>query len=133
MSHRFFTAVFLASTLCIGTSFAANPAKSGNTTATPVAFVYVTSNYTGQTNRILGYSVASNGKLTAVPYSPFSHDVVQMAVNGKYLFAAGNNSTSSNIYSFSIGPHGYLTLAKLTEVVSVLPAAVNFFTPSTHS
>jgi hypothetical protein len=108
MSRHFFAIASLASTLCIGTSFGASTATTATTTA-PVAFVYVTSNYTGHANRILGYSVASNGKLTPTPYSPYSHDVVQMAVNGKYLFAAGNNSTSNDIYTFSVGPHGYLT------------------------
>lgn len=116
MFRRFSAAVFpsilaasLAATLCTGTSIAASSdtATASTTTSSPVAFIYVTSNYTGHINKIYGYAAASNGKLTAVPYSPFTHDVAQMAVNGKYLFATGNNST---IDTFSIGPHGYLTL-----------------------
>jgi O-glycosyl hydrolase len=51
-------------------------------TASPVAFVYVASNYSGNNNQISGYSVASNGQLTKINGSPFYANVSSMAVIG---------------------------------------------------
>ncbi|HXM23784.1 MAG TPA: hypothetical protein VN948_21175 [Terriglobales bacterium] len=65
-----------------------------------VAFVYVSSS----PSEINAFAAASNGKLTPVSGSPFSADVQDMAVNGKYLF--GTNGIY--IYSFSIASDGAL-------------------------
>jgi hypothetical protein len=123
MSNRISVVLFLASALCTGTAFAAATNKAPATASTstaPVAFVYVASYYTGQTNRIVGYAAAPNGKLTPVPYSPFPHDVYSMAVNGKYLFASSNSLNDNVIYAFSMGPHGYLTLVHTTNISKLL-------------
>src|ERR1700674_3292329 len=65
-----------------------------------VAFVYVSSS----PSEINAFAAASNGKLTPVSGSPFSADVQDMAVNGKYLFA----TDGVYIYSFSIASDGAL-------------------------
>jgi hypothetical protein len=70
-------------------------------TSSPVAFVYV-STPTG----IDAFASASNGRLAAVPGSPFAGTVNSMSVNRKYLFGAGVNAT--DITTFSIGSNGVL-------------------------
>lgn len=118
MFRRFSAVLFLISMLFMGTSFAASisttPAAA-STTAAPVAFVYVSSGYTGH-GKIYGYSAAPDGKLTPTPYSPYLAEVTSLAVNSKYLFASGNEGVPNFIYSFSIGPHGYLTRVATTNV-----------------
>jgi hypothetical protein len=88
-------------------------------TATPVAFVYVASNYSGSNNQIDGYAVAANGQLTKIAGSPFYANVSSMAVNGKYLLATGNAAVSNNaknVYSYLINANGSLTYKGATDV-----------------
>jgi hypothetical protein len=88
-------------------------------TAAPVAFVYVSSNYSGSNNQISGYAVASNGQLTKITGSPFYANVSSMAVNGKYLLATGNAAVSNNaknVYSYLINANGSLTYKGATDV-----------------
>jgi hypothetical protein len=72
--------------------------------ASPVAFVYVSTNPSTNVYKIDAFAAASNGALTAVPESPFTTDVWYMALNGKWLF--GTNGI--NIDSFSIASNGAL-------------------------
>jgi WD40 repeat protein len=86
----------------------------------PVAYVYVSSTQAGtgpigtRKNQINAFAAAANGKLTPVPGSPFKDDVVDMAVNGIYLFG----STRSDIYvaAFQIQPNGALKWTTSTNM-----------------
>jgi hypothetical protein len=70
-------------------------------TTAPIAYVYVSNTF----NHIAGFSASSAGKLTAIAGSPFKGTGLRsMAVNGKYLFGAGQ----TNIYSYSIASNGAL-------------------------
>lgn len=92
--------VCLVTSLCTAVAFAqVTPA------GLPVAFVYVSSAVSGNSYEISAFAAASNGKLTRVSGSPFSADVQNMAVNGKYLFG----TDGIEIYSFSIASDGALT------------------------
>jgi hypothetical protein len=70
----------------------------------PVAFVYVSSNPSGNGYEINAFIAQPSGQMTQVEGSPFSADVQNMAVNGRYLF--GTNGV--DIYSFSIASDGAL-------------------------
>ena len=81
---------------------AATPATGSSS---PVAFVYVDSYYSGMNeSEIFGFAANSAGGLTALPQSPFSGSLTNMAVNGKYLF--GGSNTESDIKTFSIAANG---------------------------
>jgi len=80
------------------------------------AYVYV-SNVIGSTGKteIHAFAAAANGRLTAVPGSPFADDVGWMAVNGLYLFGSDTSGTFINAYS--IESDGALRYAASTNVV----------------
>ena len=97
MMTRYIKFVCLVTSLCTAVAFAqVTPAGSS------VAFVYVSSAVSGNSYEISAFAAASNGKLTRVSGSPFSADVQNMAVNGKYLFG----TDGIEIYSFSIASDG---------------------------
>jgi 6-phosphogluconolactonase (cycloisomerase 2 family) len=77
--------------------------------------VYVASS-NGSTDQIEGYAAASNGSLTAIPGSPFPYNVNYMAVNGAWLFGVAN--VDEDLYSFSIGANGALTVKDKLRVVT---------------
>src|SRR6266849_7936899 len=92
-------------------------ADSTQAASSPVAFVYVSSNKSGGTNVINGYSAAANGSLTPIPGSPFPWSVNYLALNGAWLFGIYNSSQANGgqlIDSFLIGSNG--ALAKKDEV-----------------
>ena len=90
--------------------------STDSSVSSPVAYLYVASS-NGSTDQIKGYSAASNGSLTAIPGSPFPYNVNYMAVNGAWLFGIAN--VDEDLYSFSIGANGALTLKdKLTVVTN---------------
>jgi hypothetical protein len=74
--------------------------------ASPVAYVYVSSYIGSKTYEIKGYAAASNGSLTAIPGSPFKYSVASLALNGKWLF--GVDWTNTKIESFAIASNGAL-------------------------
>jgi len=83
-----------------------------------VAYIYVAntpnpSPTTGSSNQITAYAADSNGKLTAIPGSPFNEDVSYMVVNGLYLMAVSSRQQSIN--SYNIQPDGSLTFATQTN------------------
>ena len=90
------------------------------TTISPVAYVYVSSSPTTGKFEITAYKADSTGRLTPVIGSPFSADVQDMALNGKWLF--GTNGTY--IYSFRIESDGAV------QQVSMINAAVHNPSPS---
>jgi len=57
--------------------------------------------------------VAANGKLTAVPGSPFNFNLSLMGANGRYLF--GFEPSSVIIDSFSMAANGALKKAATTN------------------
>ncbi len=77
---------------------------TATTTTASVAHVYV-----GSGSHILAYSAAANGKLTAVPGSPFNYSLSLMGANGHYLF--GFEPSSVIIESFSMAANGALKKA----------------------
>lgn len=82
-------------------------AQSAATAAAPVAFIYVSgASARPGVNILHAYSAAANGRLTAIPGSPFADNLYNMAVNGKYLF--GLNRNGIYIAQFFIEPNGAL-------------------------
>jgi hypothetical protein len=107
----------LGSLFCLLSAMSFGQAIAATTTG-PVAYVYVSSNYTGARDQIVGYAAAANGQLTKISGSPFYADVFSMAVNGKYLFGSDNSSSDNfkNIYSYLINANGSLTYKKATSI-----------------
>lgn len=109
-----------ASTVLATAQAASSPTDLNDTVqtpSTPSAYVYVANSTNGTTYQINGYAAASNGSLTAIPGSPFQYNVNYMAVNGAWLFGIAN--LYEDLYSFSIGSNGALTLKdKLTVVTN---------------
>ncbi len=77
-------------------------ASQNSAGVSPIAFVYVSSSTSGNTYQIDAYGVAPNGKLSAVPGSPFSTNASGLTSSSKYLF--GTNGVE--IDSFSIANDG---------------------------
>jgi hypothetical protein len=120
---RALTAATFGASLCtaaFGQALSYHPsadASSGTTAiAGPVAYVYVSARI-GNTKRteIQAFAAAPDGRLAAVPGSPFPADVTFMAVNGLYLF--GSNTTGTYISAFAITPDGGLRYAASSDVV----------------
>jgi hypothetical protein len=98
--------VTLVATLCTGAALAqtTNNAAVENAakTSSPVAYVYV-----ARPTHLDGFAASSNGKLTAVPGSPFTNiSLTHMSVTKKYLFGA--DSDGQDLDTFSIGSNGAL-------------------------
>jgi FlaG/FlaF family flagellin (archaellin) len=113
--------------LCLGAvlctaAFAQVSSSDGNTAVTatttstlPVAYVYVAITPKNvSNNEVWAYAAAANGKLTAVPGSPFQDNVTNMAVNEKYLFGTSKNGI--DIDSYRIKTDGALTYLASTDV-----------------
>jgi hypothetical protein len=97
-------------------------AVTAATSTSPVALVYVASTpNNSSTNDIVGFSAASNGKLTPIPGSPFTANVRSMAVNGKYLFAP--NQSTPFIESYRIESNGTLKFAAQTDYMKADPSS----------
>jgi hypothetical protein len=97
--------VCLITLLGTGAAFAQSSTAS---TASPVAYVYVT-----RQTHIQGYSVASNGRLTPLPGAPVAAAVSAVVLNKKYLFALSDNG--SDLYSYAIAADGALDLVATTD------------------
>lgn len=96
----------------------ANNQQNGNNTTSTLAYVYISNNPNPSTtsytpSQITAYAADSNGKLTALPGSPFNEDVGPMAVNGHYLMAAANKTPDINTYN--IHSDGSLAIATQTN------------------
>ena len=77
---------------------------SANAVTTPAAHVFVNSG-----SRLVAFSAGANGKLTAIPGSPFNINMSLLAANGHYLF--GFPPSSVVIQSLSIAANGALKKA----------------------
>lgn len=78
------------------------------TTSAPVAHVYINSG-----SKILAYTAAANGKLTAVPGSPFNYNISLSGANGHFLF--GFEPSSVVIDSLSMAANGALKKVTTTN------------------
>src|SRR5260221_8519975 len=108
-----------ASTVLASAQAASSPtdiSSSAQASSSPVAYIYVSSPATSSTDQIYGYSAAANGALTPIAGSPFPFNVNYMAVTGSWLFGVANQD--EDLYSFSIGPNGSLTLKDSLTVVT---------------
>lgn len=87
-------------------------------TSAPVAYVYVSSNYSDTNNRVVGYAANANGQLTQISGSPWADNLYFMAVNGTYLFGSDNvpNDDGRNIYSYRIESNGALQYLGATDI-----------------
>lgn len=108
--------VCLSVPACIFAS--ATQSDAANPHGSTVAYVYVAntpnpSSTTYSPHQIVAYAADEQGRLTRVPGSPFNEDVLQMAVNGVYLMAAGGNQQVINAYN--IQSNGSLTFAAQTN------------------
>lgn len=80
--------------------------------ASPAAFVYVVSGPPSAGNQIFGYVTASNGSLSAIPGTPFSTSINDVALNSAWLFGTDGISLDS----FSIAANGALKQVDTQEV-----------------
>jgi hypothetical protein len=111
-------AVCLVTLSSMGTALAEVPDaqidENAETVSTPVAHVYV-----GNGTQILAYSAAANGKLTAVPGSPFKFNTSLMGANGHYLF--GFEPSSVIIDSLAMASNGALKKTATTNTEKYWP------------
>jgi hypothetical protein len=106
-----FALLACASTVLASAQATSSPTEVSNSngaSSSPVAYVYVSNVTANTTDQINGYSVAPNGALSPIAGSPFPFDVNYMAVTRKWLFGVANQG--QDLYSFSIGSNGALTL-----------------------
>lgn len=98
------TSCALAAILAFSASFAMAQ------TSKPVAYIYVSSNYSGSNNRVVGYAASANGQLTEISGSPWADNLSYMATNGSLLFGSTNIATDNgkNVFSYSVGSNGAL-------------------------
>ncbi|WP_109489267.1 hypothetical protein [Occallatibacter savannae] len=91
--------------------------SAGSQTA-PSAFVYVTSNYSGSNNRVVGFVSNASGQLSQISGSPWGANLGYMAVNGKFLFGSDNIATDNgrNIFSYLIESNGALKYVGATNI-----------------
>lgn len=109
MKHSLRLATCVVAVLCAGfASMQAQSAQSSATTSSsPNAYIYVTSNPSGNTHQINGYSVSSNGTLTSIAGAPFdktTNPLGAVANTSHWFFA----SDGAFLYSFSIASNGAL-------------------------
>ncbi len=118
MKHCFRLSVCLVAVLAAVSASAqtADPTDefTSEASSTPVAHVYVQSG-----SKILAFSAAANGKLTAVPGSPFSFNVSLMSQNGHYLF--GFEPGTVIIESLAMASNGALKKGATLNTENYLP------------
>lgn len=87
-------------------------------TSGPVAYIYISSEYSGTTNRVVGYAAAANGTLTPISGSPWADNVNYLATSGSYLFGSTNISTDNdkNIFSYRVESNGALKYIGATNI-----------------
>ena len=87
-------------------------------TSGPVAYIYVSSNYSGSNNRVLGYAANASGQLTQISGSPWSDNLSYLATNGSFLFGSTNipNDDGKNIFSYRVESNGALKYISATNI-----------------
>jgi len=100
---------YLVATLCIDAAFnlvASAQIQTGlQYGKSTVALVYVANSPSAGKFQINAFAAASDGKLAVVRGSPFPAPVIDMAGDGKYLFA----TDTAHIYSYLIAADGAIT------------------------
>src|SRR5579863_7320108 len=87
-------------------------------TSGPVAYIYVSSNYSGSNNRVVGYAASADGKRTEISGSPWADNLNYLATNGSLLFGSTNiaNDNGKNIFSYHIESNGALKYIGATNI-----------------
>jgi hypothetical protein len=87
-------------------------------TSGPVAYIYVSSNYSGSNNRVAGYAASADGKLTHISGSPWADNLSFLATNGSLLFGSTNiaNDNGKNIFSYRVESNGALKYIGATNI-----------------
>jgi 6-phosphogluconolactonase (cycloisomerase 2 family) len=87
-------------------------------TSGPIAYIYVSSNYSGSNNRVVGYAAGANGQLTPIAGSPWADNLSYLATNGTYLYGSTNvaNDNGKNIFSYGVESNGALKYIGATNV-----------------
>jgi hypothetical protein len=109
----------LAAVLSTGVALAQAPDVQSDevrpeTAAAPVAHVYI-----GSGSHILAFDAAANGKLTALPGSPFNYDTWLLGANGHFLF--GFEPGTEIIDSLSMAANGALKKVATTNPTKYWP------------
>jgi hypothetical protein len=94
----------------LGALFACTASIAIAQTSGPVAYIYVSSEYSGTTNRVVGYAANANGELTKIPGSPWADNLSYLAATGSLLFGSTNIPTDNgkNIFSYCVESNGAL-------------------------
>lgn len=87
-------------------------------TSGPVAYIYVSSEYSGYNNRVVGYAASANGKLTPISGSPWADNLNYIATSGSLLFGSTNIPTDNgkNIFSYRVESNGALKYIGATNI-----------------
>jgi hypothetical protein len=87
-------------------------------TTKPVAYIYVSSEYSGFLNRVVGYAASADGKLTEIPGSPWADNLSYLATSGSYLFGSTNITSDygKNIFSYKVESNGALKYIGATNI-----------------
>jgi hypothetical protein len=87
-------------------------------TSKPVAYLYVSSNYSGSENRVVGYAANANGELTEISGSPWADNLSYLATNGTYLFGSTNipADDGKDVFSYRIESNGALKYLGATNI-----------------
>ena len=87
-------------------------------TPEPIAYIYVSSNYSGSDNRVVGYAANANGELTEISGSPWADNLSYLATNGTYLFGSTNipGDNGKNVFSYRIESNGALKYQRATNI-----------------
>jgi hypothetical protein len=114
MRHFFVFFLCLVTPLCPGAAFAQETSRDTPGSAdAPVAYVYVVSNYYGDSNDIHAFAAAPDGGLTPVPGSPFPGVYGNLTVTGTHLYSTGSDG---NIATFSVASNGALNQVASTDI-----------------
>jgi hypothetical protein len=111
------TAPVFAAILALAASFAAASFAAAQTSQ-PVAYIYVSSNYSGSNDRVVGYAAAADGKLTEISGSPWADNLSYLATSGSLLFGSTNIATDNgkNIFSYTVESNGALKYIGATNI-----------------
>lgn len=119
MSHpRSRLAVFYSLALTLTAILALSPSFAIAQTNGPVAYIYVSSNYSGSNNRVVGYAAYANGQLSQISGSPWADNLSYLATNGSLLFGSTNlaSDNGKNVFSYSVGSNGALKYIGATNI-----------------
>lgn len=96
-------------------------------TKSAVAYIYVSSNYGGDHNRVVGYAAGSDGKLTEIAGSPWADDLSYLATTGSYLFGITNIPADHGkyIFSYKVQPNGALKYIGANNIQHTAPNNVD--------